>query len=125
MRLPRRLLRRSASLRILEDRGIPSFLSGTLRRLVDALRSLDPEVEVYLCGSYARGDWLKDSDVDLIVISEIFAGKDVGSRFALVKRLMDPGFSLDMLAYTPSEFDQTRSRSVILQDMLNCAVKMT
>jgi len=86
---------------------------------------LDAEAEVYLCGSYARGDWLKDSDVDLVLISKVFAGMDVGSRFAWVKRLMGPGFSLDVLAYTPSEFDQTRSRSVILQDMLNCAVKMT
>jgi len=86
---------------------------------------LDPEVAVYLCGSYARGDWLKDSDIDLIVISKIFAGMDVGSRFVLVKRLMDPGFSLDMLAYTPGEFEEGRSRSTILEDMLNYAVKVT
>ncbi len=96
-----------------------------LRRLVEALKSLDPEVEIYLCGSYARGDWLKDSDVDLIVISKIFAGLHIGARFARVKRLMDPGLSLDTLAYTPSEFEEARSRSTILEDMLNYALKLT
>jgi len=98
---------------------------GPLRRLLDALRRLDPEADVYLCGSYARGDWLKDSDIDLIVISKIFAGLDIGARFALVKRLMDPGLSLDVLAYTPNEFERARSRSTILEDMLNYALKMT
>jgi len=98
---------------------------GSLRRLVEAFRGLDSDVDIYLCGSYARGDWLKDSDVDLIVVSKIFAGLDIGSRFALVKRLMDPGFSLDILAYTPNEFEKAKNKSVILEDMLNYAVKMT
>lgn len=112
-------------MRTLEDRGVPSFLAKPLGRLVEALRKLDPEAKLYLCGSYARGDWLKDSDVDLIVISKLFSGLDIGVRFTLVKRLMDPGLSLDLLAYTPNEFEEARRRSTILEDMLNYAVKMT
>ncbi|MFQ6074767.1 MAG: nucleotidyltransferase domain-containing protein [Candidatus Bathyarchaeia archaeon] len=112
-------------MRVLDDRGIPLQLVGPLRRLVKALKSLDPEVEAYLCGSHARGDWLKDSDVDLTVISKIFTGLDIGARFSLVKRLMDPGLSLDILAYTPIEFEEARSRSTILEDMLNYALKIT
>lgn len=112
-------------MRVLDDRGIPLFLVGPLRRLVKALRELDPEVNVYLCGSYAGGDWLKDSDIDLIVVSKVFTGLDIGARFSLVKRLMDPGLSLDLLAYTPSEFGEARSRSTILEDMLDHALRTT
>ena len=112
-------------LRTLEDRGVPSSLWLPLRKLLEALRRLDSEAELYLCGSYARGDWLKDSDVDLVVVSKVFAGSDMGARFALVKRLMDPGFSLDVMAYTPSEFERAKSRSTILEDMLGYALKIT
>ncbi len=55
---------------------------------VDALRRMDLEADVCLCGSYARGDWLKDSDVDLIIVSKVFDRMDVGARFSLVKKLM-------------------------------------
>ncbi|MFB0503657.1 MAG: nucleotidyltransferase domain-containing protein [Candidatus Bathyarchaeia archaeon] len=48
------------------------------------MRKLDPEADAYLCGSYARGDWSRDSGVDLIVIIRIFDGLDIGFRFALV-----------------------------------------
>lgn len=86
---------------------------------------MDSETDIYLCGSYARGDWLKDSDLDLVVVSKVFAGLDVGARFTLVKRLMEPGFSLDAIAYTPSEFERAKSRSTILEDMLSYALKIT
>ncbi|MEM2876168.1 MAG: nucleotidyltransferase domain-containing protein [Candidatus Bathyarchaeia archaeon] len=103
---------------------MPCFLAEPLERLVKALRKMDPEAEVYLCGSYARGDWLRDSDVDLVVVSEIFDGLDLGARFALVKRLMEPGFSLDLLTYTPREFKEAKGRSAILGDMLSYSLKV-
>lgn len=118
-------MRRLASLRTSEDRGIPSSLLLPLRRLLEALRRLDSEVDIYLSGSYARGDWLKDSDVDLIIVSKIFAGLEIGPRYALVKKLMEPGFSLDVMAYSPSEFERAKSRSTILEDMLSYALKIT
>ena len=118
-------MRRLAPLRTLEDRGIPSTLLLPLRRLLEALKRLDSEVDIYLCGSYAKGDWLKDSDVDLIIVSKIFTGLEIGPRFALVKRLMEPGFSLDVTAYSPSEFERAKSRSTILEDMLSYALKIT
>ena len=63
-------------------------------------------MEVYLVGSWARGDWLLDSDVDLIVVSKRFEGLSLGERYRLVKSLTPPGRSLDVLAYTPEEFER-------------------
>jgi len=90
----------------LEDRRIPSLLWELLGRLLEALRRLDPDVEVYLSGTYARGDWLRDSDMDLVIVSRAFDGLDVGSRFALVKRLMVGNF--EAAAGTPRLTNATR-----------------
>ena len=55
-------------------------MKGFLEALLAGLRRLDPGVEVYLAGSWARGDWLLDSDVDLIVVSRRFEGLSLGER---------------------------------------------
>ena len=43
--------------------------------------------EAYLFGSYARGDWLEESDVDLIVVSPGFEGVRWLDRLDLVAKL--------------------------------------
>lgn len=46
------------------------------RRVLEELRRLAGELGavVYLFGSYARGDFLLDSDVDIVVVSSRFEG---------------------------------------------------
>ncbi len=108
----------------LGGREVPETIAQPLARFLETLRKRDPEAKVFLCGSYARGDWLKDSDVDLIVVSRIFSKLDVGKRFVLVKKLMGPGCSLDLLAFTPKEFGRAAERSMIVEDMLVSAVEL-
>lgn len=103
---------------------LPEALQGYLKALLEGLRRLDPEVEVYLTGSYARGDWLEDSDVDLIVVSRLFEGLELGERYRMVKEAAPSGFGLEALTYTPEEFERAKVRSVILQDMLEYAVRL-
>jgi len=107
------------------DRGIPEPVRRSLERLVEGLKGADPNAVVYLCGSFARGDWLTDSDVDIVVVTKLFAKMDVGKRFSLVKRLAGPGSSIDLLAYTPEEFKEAVQRSMILRDMLDHSLKLT
>ena len=47
-------------------------------RVIKALKKLAKELNatIYLFGSYARGDYMLDSDVDIVVVSSIF--KDNG-----------------------------------------------
>ncbi|MEM0024544.1 MAG: nucleotidyltransferase domain-containing protein [Thermofilaceae archaeon] len=83
-----------------------------MERVVEQLGS----AQVYLFGSYARGDWLRDSDVDLIVVSPAFRGLNLGERYLLVRRLLPDTISVELLLYTPEEFERLRGRSVILRD---------
>lgn len=118
-------MRRSAATQSLEDKGIPASLGLALRELLRVLIKQDPKTRLYLCGSYARGDWLKDSDVDLIVVSKMFSDLHPGLKFALVKKHMAPGFPLDVQAFTPKEFERAKKRSVILRDMLSYALEVS
>ncbi len=72
--------------------------------------------EVYLFGSYARGDWLKESDLDLIVVSTDFRNMKFTERLDLVNeiawrlRITPP---LEVIPLTPEEL---RRENVIISD---------
>jgi len=99
-------------------------LSKPLWRLVRWLKAQDPEASLYSVGGHARGDCLDDSDLDLVTASKLFARLHLGARFSLVKAHMDPGYSLDLLAYTPGEFKRAVARSSIRQDMLKNSIRL-
>jgi predicted nucleotidyltransferase len=76
--------------------GPPSWLVEVLKEFAAEAEGVLGSVEVYLFSSYARGDRLEDSDVDLVVVSPAFKGSDVGRRCPLVRRLLprDVGFEI-------------------------------
>ncbi|MCX8042481.1 MAG: nucleotidyltransferase domain-containing protein [Thermodesulfobacteriaceae bacterium] len=47
-----------------------------IREFLDKLKNIEPEL-VILFGSRARGDYLKSSDYDLIIVSKHFSNLDV------------------------------------------------
>lgn len=106
---------------------LPSDLPLKVREAIYDVRGMRWRLgimEAYLSGSYARGDWLVESDIDLIIVSDIFEGKEIGERFWMVKKLFKTHISLDLLAYTRKEFDEARGRSIILKDMLEYAIRI-
>jgi predicted nucleotidyltransferase len=98
----------------------PPEILEIVSRLLSALESAGFRVaEAYLFGSYARGDWLKSSDVDLVVVSPDFAGIRWLDRLDLVARLqVRLGLEkwVEVLPYTPEEFEEARRRSAALRD---------
>jgi len=62
----------------------------------------------WLFGSYARGDAMEDSDVDMLFIVESDLPRP--KREALAYRLIRPWkVAKDILVYTPQEFDEWKS----------------
>jgi hypothetical protein len=81
-------------------------------RLIDAIaefmRRVDVE-EAILFGSRARAEELKSSDVDLIVISPRFEGTRFTDRIGPLLAEWPRGLpTLEVLAYTPEEFERAR-----------------
>lgn len=59
---------------------------------------------IILFGSRATGEAGRDSDVDLIIISKDFEGKDHFERSAKMYDYWDSELPVDFLCYTPEEF---------------------
>jgi len=104
--------------------NLPAKVRLSLRRLAAELHRRHEDAELYLFGSYARGDWLNDSDVDVIVISKAFEGQDWGDRVKQVRMLAPKEIGFEILAYTPKEFEIKSSSSIILQDASRYWIKI-
>lgn len=96
---------------------IPSKVKKGLRRFLKCVKNaLGKDVQVYLFGSYARGNWLLDSDIDLVVVSRAFKEMDVGKRYLLVRSLLPKSMSFELLLYTPEEFEKVKDKSTVIED---------
>lgn len=78
-------------------------LAQKLDKVMNGLRAYDAEKAI-LFGSCARGDADAYSDIDLIVIKR--TDKRFLDRLEEVIKAIDPDFALDVLVYTPEEFER-------------------
>lgn len=78
----------------------PEIIEEVVRRLV---RTYDP-LEIYLFGSYARGDQREDSDLDLLVVVESSQERSHARVRAGYAALRGLGIYKDLAVYTKDEF---------------------
>jgi hypothetical protein len=71
---------------------------------------------VLLFGSRARGDFLKESDYDFIVVSKKFRDIHFLRRIELLLELWDYDWDVDILPYTPEEFETKRKEIGIVSE---------
>lgn len=90
-------------------------LVAAVSRLQEKIAPEIPIRRVVLFGSQARGDAGPESDVDLIVVSEAFAGKSAAWRAYPLRRAWDLKLPVDFLCYTPEEFDALSRRTTIVR----------
>ncbi len=81
-----------------------------LSRVIEELRGFADRVSrvlglrsLVVFGSYARGEALRDSDVDVIVVAEAFRGLYFYEREYMVHRLYRGSLPLEPWCYTPEE----------------------
>lgn len=88
-----------------------SNLQTSLEKILDQLRN-KPEVQlVLLFGSYApnRKDLFTDLDILIVMRSDL----DFIQRTAQLYRELQPNVDLDLLVYTPEEFEENRDSGII------------
>lgn len=92
---------------------IPAYV----KQFADDIRKKFGAEKVILFGSRARGDNLKDSDYDMIIVSRAFKAIPYTQRMSKVLPLWKSRHDLEALCYTPKEFEEMKRKkySVIEQ----------
>ena len=110
-------------------KGVPEEAVLAVARVVRGLEKRGYRVRrVYIFGSYARGDWLKTSDVDAAIVAEGLSGTSFSARLDLVNEIVwsekvEP--YVEAFLYTPEEFEAIRERSFALRDASKYWVQFT
>lgn len=87
-------------------------LRSELSRIIDALKK-DKEIKlIMLFGSLARGDVSRTSDIDMIIVKG--TKKRFLDRLDEVYSALVPNVALDILVYTPEEFEAMKGRSSLV-----------
>lgn len=60
----------------------------------------------YLFGSYARGNYRKDSDIDIAIISNVFTGDRMKDRIKIEPFRWNIDLRIDQIPFTPEKFSQ-------------------
>ena len=97
-----------------------------IERICDYVSRVDAELGVekaFIFGSTAKGNRLKESDIDLIIVSEAFKRTPLPRRLYLLQKLWDFRLDLQALAYTPEEFKEASQR-LLLREILSYAIEL-
>ncbi len=90
-------------------------LGYELDRIINVLRK-DIKIKlVMLFGSLARGDINRISDIDMIIVKE--TEKKFLDRLDELYSTLVPNVAVDILVYTPKEFEAMKNRSFIMNAM--------
>ena len=84
---------------------------------------LDAE-KVILFGSRARGDWLQESDYDFIVVSRRFQDVPWPYRPLELYRLWHGSPGVELLCYTPEEFERKSREISIVAEALKEGIEL-
>lgn len=90
-------------------------------KVAEAIKQRYPDAKVIFFGSRVRGDYLKDSDYDIIVVSRAFKGEHFTKRSSEVLRaLWKAGIvgDFEILCYTPDEFERKKKSLGIVREAL-------
>ncbi len=90
-------------------------LKKELVRVVEELKKAGAK-RIILFGSLAKDDISPASDIDLLVVQE--TKKRFIERLGELYELIDPKYALDLLVYTPSEFDKMKKESIFVKQIL-------
>ncbi|MCP4401040.1 MAG: nucleotidyltransferase domain-containing protein [bacterium] len=81
------------------------------------LKECQPE-KVILFGSRANGSATEDSDLDVIVVANMFTHIPFLKRMAFMLKKVRFTKHIDFICYAPEEFERIQHSSVVLQDAL-------
>jgi predicted nucleotidyltransferase len=89
--------------------------SSLKQQIVSTFTPFDPE-KIILFGSYSRGDEDRESDIDVIMVYN--TPKPFMDRLKELYLAWNIPKAVDILAYTPEEFDRMSKESHFIQQVI-------
>ena len=81
--------------------------------------------KILLFGSRARKDYWNQSDYDIIIVSGKFIDMHWLVRISAILRYWDLPFDLDVLPYTPEEFEHKKRHSSFIRSIVEKSKMIT
>lgn len=92
------------------------YIEGEIRRY---LKNLPIKVNfAIIFGSTVYGERLKDSDIDLIVVSEDFKQMPFEERVMLLQKNWKHNVMLEAFGFTLEELERLKNKSIVIQEAL-------
>ena len=82
-------------------------------------------VKILIFGSRVTGHPSPQSDLDIIIVSEAFAGIPLPLRMGKVLKIIRFERHVDIICYTPEEFERMKNNSIILSEILPTAEEIS
>jgi predicted nucleotidyltransferase len=79
---------------------------------------------VFFFGSRARGDYLEDSDIDLLIVSPNFKNMDIFRRLILLNKIWDYPIPAEITGYTKEEINRLKKSSGYIKEALKEGIKL-
>lgn len=80
--------------------------------------------KVILFGSRARGDWLKESDYDFLVVADCFQDVPFSERPVGLYQHWKGRPGVELLCYTPREFERKRRQITIVREAVREGIEL-
>jgi uncharacterized protein len=74
--------------------------------------------KILLFGSRVKGGADTDSDIDVVIVSDAFAGVPFVERMPLILKKIRFQKHIDFICYSPAEFERIKDKSSVLMDAL-------
>ncbi len=87
-----------------------------MKQFLSAIKKKFHPSKVILFGSRARGDYMEESDYDLLIVSNEFVNYDWRGRIIEVIKLANGKFSLDVICLTEEEFEKRKKELSIVNE---------
>ena len=81
--------------------------------------------KILLFGSRARGEHLKESDIDLIVVSSKFEGTPFVERMVEAYGMWNKKIDLEQICYTPAEFEKKKKELGIVRQAVKEGIALS
>ena len=105
-------------------RAATTDLDPFVYEFADALKRHFSAEKVILFGSRARGDWLKESDYDFVVVSRQFSDVPFIRRPVPLYEHWHAWPGVELLCYTPEEFERKRRQISIVREAVREGIEL-